>query len=149
MNPRKSSKLFHTVIIAAGTFLLATATIQAAPGKPNFGENIYGDGVLWGTKGNGELPAPNAHNEQSFDGLFKFTNGVGDQKPVSEAAPGNPMYNGGRWDVYTVTWLVTPYLITNYEDLMMEWGMGHVTITKGEPADGLPHYFQCPLLPTK
>jgi hypothetical protein len=146
MTPKKSSKLFHTIIAAATGLFLAASAYAAGP---NFGPAIYGDGVTWGTKGNADLPAPNAHNAQSFDGLFKFTNGIAGQLAVSEAAPGNPMYNGGRWDVYTVTWNVTPYLITNYEDLMMEWALGNVTITKGEPADGQPHYFQCPLLPNK
>jgi hypothetical protein len=64
----------------------AVASAQAA--QPNFGEAIWGDGVLWGTKGNAALPAPNGHNEQSFDGLFIVLNGVEGQKPVSEAAPG-------------------------------------------------------------
>lgn len=134
---------------AFGMLLLAPIGTAMA-GGPNFVAAIYGDDQVWGTKGTTDLPAPNNHNEQSFDGLFKFTNGVAGQKPVSEAAPGNPLYNGGRWDAYTVTWNVTPYLITNYEDLLWAWCWGDVTITKGDPdAEGLPHYFQCPLLPAK
>lgn len=146
MNPRKSSKLFHSVIIAAGTFLLAAAAHADAP---NFSEQIYGDGVAWGTKGTTGLPAPNEHNKQSFDGLFIFTNGVEGQLPVSEAAPGNPLYNGGRWDAQTVTWNCAPYLITDYVVLMMAEALGHVTITDGNPDEEKPDYFQCPLLPAK
>lgn len=68
--------------------LMSGAVASAQAAQPNFGEAIWGDGVLWGTKGNAALPAPNGHNEQSFDGLFIVLNGVEGQKPVSEAAPG-------------------------------------------------------------
>jgi hypothetical protein len=127
------------------TLLFATA-IPAFAAGPDFTPHIYADGAAWGTKGTTDLPAPNSHNEQSFDGLYAFTNGVTGQLPVAEAAPGNPAYNGGRWIAFNVTWNVSPVLVTSYDDLMDLEEAGDVTITPA-PEDG--RYFQCPLLPVK
>jgi len=119
--------------------LLIITVIPAFAAGPNFGQAIYADGVAWGTKGNGDLPAPNDSNRQSFDGLYKFTNGVEGQLAVAEAAPGNPAYNGGRWIEYSVTFNGDPELVTSYAQLQTL----DVTIVE------TGNYFQCPLLPVK
>ncbi len=119
--------------------LLIITVIPAFAAGPNFGPAIYADGVAWGTKGNADLPAPNDHNRQSFDGLYKFTNGVEGQLAVAEAAPGNPAYNGGRWIEYFVTFNGDPELVTSYAQLQTL----DVTIVE------TGNYFQCPLLPVK
>lgn len=125
--------------------LLIVTVIPAFAAGPNFGPAIYADGVAWGTKGNADLPAPNDHNRQSFDGLYKFTNGVEGQLPVSEAGPGNPAYNGGRWIEYFVTWNITPPddPITSFDQLDGFIQAGDVTVVESG------NYFQCPLLPVK
>jgi hypothetical protein len=66
------------------------------PPQPNFVPALYADGEFWGTKATTLLPAPNDRNIQSFDKLFVVTNGAVGQLPVTEAAPGNRQYNGGR-----------------------------------------------------
>jgi hypothetical protein len=117
---------------------------------PNFGPGVYGDGVAWGTKGTTTLPSPNENNVQSFDKLFVIVNGVEGQLPVSEAAPGNPMYNGGRWFTHTVAWTVPAHaLLKSYDDVMFYYNQGELTITPGSFEGGPPPYFQCPLLPVK
>jgi hypothetical protein len=120
---------------------------------------LYGDGAVWGTKGTTTLPAPNPHNRPSYDGLFVIVNSNNSQSaqlPVSEAAPGNPAYNGGRWITYTVMWtqdafdeLGTVPILTSYEALMDYETLGYLTIAEGPPEGGPPPYFQCPLLPVK
>ena len=96
----KNKLLLLTIVVA----LLLGAAVPAFAAGPNFGEAIYADGVAWGTKGTTNLPAPNAHNRQSYDGLFKFPGGeVAGQLAVAEAAPGNSDYNGGRWMVHAVS----------------------------------------------
>jgi hypothetical protein len=124
---------------------LSAYTVPVSADGPNFGMAIYADGAAWGTKGLGSLPAPNAHNTQSFDMLFAFTNGAAGQLPVSEAGPGNPNYNGGRWSLQMVTWAagVEPVLITSYAQLMMYSNAGAVSIASADT------YFLCPLLPVK
>jgi hypothetical protein len=141
-----------------GVILLAPVSAQAAPGAPNFGPALYGDGEVWGTKGTTALPAPNDHNTQSFDKLFVITNSnnLDGQLPVSEAAPGNPDYNGGRWFTHTVEWTQAGFdahgtvpVLTSYDEVMHHYQLGHLNITTGSPEGGPPDYFQCPLLPVK
>lgn len=137
-----------TVVILVLAFTLAIAvTAYAAPGKPDFSGGVYADGQTWGTKATTPLPGPNGNNDQSFDKIFVITNGAEGQLPVGEAAPGNSMYNGGRWWVHTATWIDDlPHdkvVLTSYEDVMFHYNLGHLVIQDAET------YFQCPLLPTK
>jgi hypothetical protein len=137
-------------------FLLASLAL-ALPGKPNLAPAVYGDGKLWGTKAAAIIPGPNDKNTESFDKLFVIVNGAVGQMPVAEAAPGNPMYNGGRWFTHTVVWTQAGFdyylgnlpVLTSYEDIQFELGLGHLMITPGSPAGGPPPYFECPLLPVK
>jgi hypothetical protein len=125
--------------------VLAAFAAPVAASGPNFGSAIYADGQAWGTKGLGSLPAPNGSNDQSFDMLFAFTNGVMGQLPVSEAGPGNPNYNGGRWSLQSASWVsgAQPVLITSYDQLMMYVHMGSIEVVSANT------YFLCPLLPVK
>lgn len=134
------------------------STSSALRGKPNFTAQLWGDGELWGTKAAAIIPAPRPGNEQSFDKLFVVTNSNNPdgQLPVSEAAPGNPAYNGGRWFTHTVVWTQAGFdahgivpVLTSYEDVMLHEGLGHLDITAGSPPGGPPDYFECPLLPVK
>ncbi|WP_152204991.1 hypothetical protein [Marinobacter changyiensis] len=144
-------------MLVLGSFLLATLA-HAAPGQPNFMPALWGDGEVWSTKGTTALPAPTANNLQSFDTLYVVTNSNNPegQLPVSEAAPGNPAYNGGRWFTHTVEWTEAAFMdhgfvpvLTSYEDIQYHESIGHLAITPGSFPDGPPVYFQCPLLPVK
>jgi hypothetical protein len=130
-----------TAVLALALLLVFAAPALAASGAPNFGEAIYADGDVWGTKGNQELPPPNDANRRSFDDLYVFSNGAEGQLAVSEAGPRNPAYNGGRWAVVDVTW-------TNPSEAVL--------ITSADQLDQYDlqftetgRYFQCPLLPSK
>ncbi|MGD8429071.1 MAG: hypothetical protein PVH31_01575 [Ectothiorhodospiraceae bacterium] len=139
--------------------LLVGSTVgHADPGKPNFMPAIWGDGAVWGTKGTTTLPAPLEANRQSFDKLFVVTNSNNPegQLPVSEAAPGNPAYNGGRWFTHTVEWTAAGFqahgivpVLKSYEDIQLHQSLGHLAVTPGSFPGGPAIYFQCPLLPTK
>ena len=129
-----------------------TGVTLAHADAPNFGPAIYADGEVWGTKGLGELPAPNGHNDQSFDRLFIFVNGAAGQMAVSEAAPRNPAYNGGRWSAQSM-WTAEGLAANNplpvlksYEDVQLYHSLGYLAIAHGHPFGG-PDYFECPLLP--
>jgi hypothetical protein len=132
---------------------LAIAVPVYADG-PNFTPQIYGDGEAWGTKGLGDLPAPNENMKGSFDKLFVFTNGATGQLPLSEAAPGNPAFNGGRWWVIEATWVGPhdPVVLTSYaseyvddpsESFEFHYDLGHIEVSPTMT------YFECPLLPVK
>lgn len=137
-------------LLLAGVFLLTAAGSAIAGEKPNFMPALYGDGEVWSTKFAATLPEPRGNNQQSFDGLFVVVNGVEGQMPVAEAAPGNPAYNGGRWDVYQVMWIAgEPSLLTSYDDIAYQEMLGNVMVLHGSPPGGPPQYFLCPMLPVK
>lgn len=136
----KKSALVALVVAISLVFV-----VPAFAAAPNFGPAIYADDEAWGTKGTADLPAPTEKNRQSFDGLFKITNGVEGQLAVAEAAPGNPAYNGGRWIEYFVEFVdpTEAVLVTSYAQLHALEMDGKVTKTESGA------YFQCPLLPVK
>lgn len=153
---RKTMMILSIVILA----LTAVGVVAANPGQPDFSPQLYADDQVFGTKGAAALPAPNDNNQQSFDALFAITNSnnPAGQLPVAEAAPGNPMYNGGRWATKTVEWTAQGFadhgtvpVLTSYDDIMLHASLGHLTITDGspDPVGGPPNYFECPLLPVK
>ena len=148
------SKVVHSVFIVLA---VASMTAVASAQAPNFGAAIYADGKVWGTKGTTNLPAPNERNAQSFDQLFMVvnSNNPGVQLPVSEAAPGNPDYNGGRWATYVVMWTAQGFaahgtvpILTSYAEIQLHHSLGHLTIAPGSMG-GPQLFFQCPLLPFK
>jgi hypothetical protein len=136
-------KLVYLSLLLALTLTLFAVPVSAA--GPFFGPAIYADGQAWGTKGLGELPPPNGHNNQSFDMLFVIQNGVSGQLAVSEAGPGNPNYNGGRWNLQIATWVDPQHavLLTSYDQLMMYVDAGLIQVESANT------YFLCPLLPVK
>jgi hypothetical protein len=151
---RKETTMRHKITLTITVLALvvwATSLSVYARG-PSFNPAIYADGRVWSTKGLADLPPPNEHNHQSFDELFQIVNGAEGQLPVAEAAPGNPDYNGGRWDVQVVVWTeegMEAYdplpLLTSYADIMFHYDLGHLVIAPANP----PTYFECPLLPVK
>jgi hypothetical protein len=147
-----------TRIMCSGLLFTLTQLVSANPGQPNFMPSLYGDGQVWGTKATTTLPAPNAANRQSFDNLYVVTNSNNPQGqlPVSEAAPGNPEYNGGRWFTHTVEWTAAGFqahgivpVLKSEADIDHHESLGHLVVTPGSFPNGPPVYFQCPLLPTK
>jgi hypothetical protein len=134
-----------SALVALVVALSLVLAVPAFAAGPNFGSAIYADGETWGTKGTADLPAPTENNRQSFDGLFKITNGVEGQLAVAEAAPTNPAYNGGRWIEYFVEFVdpADAVLVTSYAQLHALKMAGEVTIVE------TGNYFQCPLLPDK
>lgn len=133
--------LIKMVLILMAWFIVFSVY---AAGPDFFNPAIYADGEAWATKGVADLPPPNEHNHQSFDRLFSFTNGASGQLPVAEAAPGNPNYNGGRWDLQLVTWIIAnPPVLTSYDEIEGYSEDGYLFITSGNS------YFECPLLPLR
>ena len=140
---RKTSSILLLVVLSL------VVAVPALADAPNFSPAVYADGRAFGTKGTTSLPAPNAHNAQSYDALineFDFHGEpVAGQLGVAEAAPGNPNYNGGRWIAYKAIWAsdVTPTLLTSWAQVEMEVQLGNLTLVLKDD------YFQCPLLPVK
>jgi hypothetical protein len=134
-----------SLIAAVPAFADQPANVGGGLGNtaPNFSAGVYADNQTWGTKGTTTLPAPTDNTLQAYDILVSFTNGVGGQLAVAEAGPGNPLYNGGRWNAYSATWTGSPTLLTSYDQVLAEVQAGNLVLTP------LYSYFQCPLLPVK
>jgi hypothetical protein len=146
----------RTRITAGLAAALATTALLAAPAaaqggngeqasrKPVFSGVIYADGMLYGTNGNGPLPAPTAANRDSYDDLYLVSNGVAGQMPVAEAAPG-PAYNGGRWAVVNLAWADPSMAVElrSSAQVAMYLEAGALTATEA----GV--FFSCPLLPVR
>jgi hypothetical protein len=89
----KRRLLVLTAAFGIGAALAATAF--AGSGGVS-GPAFYVDGQLYRTVATPtELPA--TAPDQSFDVIYEF---FGVQTNVAEAAPGDPDYNGGRWQVH-------------------------------------------------
>lgn len=153
---------------AAATAALVGLTAgvgAAAAQKPDFSPRIWGDGEQWGTKVTGVIRHP---NERSLDKFFVIVAPDGGSLPagtlpVSEAAPGNPAYNGGRWWTHVAQWTEAGLaahgpempLMTRYgpaddpASILFHYNLGHIDIIEGSPGgEGAPpDYFRCPMLP--
>jgi hypothetical protein len=82
--------------------------------------------------------------KEGTDPLYAFPpdGGYEGQYSVIEYAPGDKEYRGGHWAVYVVTWIETPYLITNADDLWLAEGAGDLSIARHTELDVL-----CPVMP--
>ncbi len=150
-------KLVALAALLSITLLMGLAApTAAAKATPVFAEVIWAEGDLWGTvltpSGLGKGPA------KSFDALYVFDgSGLAGQRPIAEAAPGDRDYNGGRWQVFPVTFTAAGIAahdpdgdgLVNFElmsdgQLLAHMGLGHLTIAS-EPV----MQFECPLVPAK
>ena len=120
----------------AGLLLLAVVVFPVASfgrvGPP--GGMIYANDILFRTVG---TPTSLPENGR-FDTLYMLG---GDLASVSEAAPGDPDYNGGRWEVRTVTFVnIEPVQYTNDEQILAAAENGDIEISE------VVQRFQCPLI---
>jgi hypothetical protein len=151
--------VFQDRVFAVGLAISLLAAGVALAAGPSFQPAIWADGQLWSTKGVTVLPAPNDYNRQSFDNLYVVTNSNAPegQLPISEAAPRNPDFNGGRWFTHTVEWTEEGFaaaggyvpVLKSYDDIELNEELGYLVITPGSFPGGPPVYFECPLLPVK
>jgi len=121
--------------MAFGLLLLIAfaAGVQAQQGPP--ANMIYAhDRLYTGVNTPTDLPA-----EGMFNAIYPLGPGL---DAVSDAAPGDPTYRGGRWEVHPVTFLtIAPRQFTNAEDVVAAAGRGDIRI------GGVVKRFECPLIP--
>lgn len=134
---RRAPLLILTILSMLGLLAAPAAAARGGtPGSPIVPDAIYADGELHGTILQKALPYNG--NDASYDRLFL----VPDQPPVSEAAPGNRDYNGGRWLPTPVEWVSAPYLLTSYADVAAAAAAGHLIVHDPVTEDA----FLCPLI---
>ena len=128
------------------TALLLIVSPVVAVGPP--GGTIWADGMAFRTIATpSELP-----NKGPKDGIYVFDNLEG-QHSVAEAKPGDQDYNGGRWQVYVLSFTeeglavhdaddngMADFELTSWEDVQHHIGLGHLEQTAMGPS------FVCPLI---
>src|SRR5262245_19371747 len=126
-------RISHALRIMA---LLALAALPAAAfaqiGPP--AGMIYANDELFRTVGTPtRLP-----DHGSFDTIYATG---GDLANVANAAPGDPGYNGGRWEVRPITWVtIEPTQFTNAGQVLAAEASGAIEI------GDVIRRFECPLI---
>lgn len=145
------------IVMALSVAVLAMAPAASAKATPVFSGAIWNDGNLWGTVLT-PTDLPDSAPDWSFDKLYNFADsGLSGQRSVSEAAPGDRDYNGGRWMVFAVTFTdlgkavhdpdgdgIVDFELTSDAMVLEHRDLGHLEISD-EPV----RRFVCPLVPAK
>jgi hypothetical protein len=119
----------RTALLVAGLAMIAATAFAGGPP----GGTIYAHDVAYRTVGTPkDLP-----NHGQFDTIYVLG---GDLANVSESAPGDADFNGGRWEVRPITWNVTPVQFTNAEDILAAADVGDLSI------GDVVRRFECPLI---
>jgi hypothetical protein len=93
----KAFRVLAVALTAAATTLGLSTTAQAAGVS---GPAIYVDHVLYRTVATPTDLSGTGAPAQSWDTIYNF---FGAQPSVATAAPGDPGFNGGRWQVHKVS----------------------------------------------
>ena len=139
---------------------LATSVLMGSMSVPGFADRavkvenaIWANSNLYGTVlTDTSFNAPPAG---STDTLYNFgMSGLGGQRAVSESAPGDTDFNGGRWSVKAVMFTdqgkavhdpdgdgMVNFELKSAEDVLHHEALGHIVIMD----TGI--YFECPLIP--
>ena len=145
-----------TVILAAACFLILAGATASLAGKANrVADAIWAHGTIYSTiLTDTSFHMPPLH---STDTLYNFgMSGLTGQRSVSESAPGDRNYNGGRWAVKMVVFTDQGKAIhdpdndgaVNFELKSAEQVLGHQALGHLEVMDS-QIYFECPLLRSK
>ncbi|MEX0331221.1 MAG: hypothetical protein AB3N64_07345 [Puniceicoccaceae bacterium] len=144
------TKKFFLLLISA--FAVASLNARSEKAATLVDDVIWANGEIYSTvlTTNSFKNAP-AH---SVDYLYNFMmSGLEGQRPVSDAAPGDQHYNGGRWSVQIVVFTevgkmahdpdgdgIVNFELTSAEMVLHHAEIGHLEIM---PAN---FYFSCPLV---
>ncbi len=118
------------------TVLLGYGVQAAAQQGPPTNRIYANDELFTGVNAPGDLP-----NHGKFDTIYVLGSGL---MPVSDSAPGDTDYNGGRWEVRFITWLTIPATqFTNDHQIDMAVAAGQIQV------GDVVRRFECPLIPQR
>lgn len=124
--------------LAAVAMVLSVAVSSVAAGGPP-SLSFYVDGVRYRTLGTPTDFSNTGAPDSSFDHIYVLGDGLIN---VAEAAPGDPGFNGGRWQVLPVTWNATPVQLTSAAQVETYAANGWLTIASTPVKE-----FLCPVIP--
>lgn len=127
MSTRKILTVAAVILLPAGF-----TTLAHAGGPP--GGTIYAHNEAYRTIGT----PTNLPEHGDFNTIYALGGALAN---VSEAAPGDRDWRGGRWEVRPITWVkIGPTQYTNAEDIVAAAGRGDISI------GNVVKRFECPLI---
>jgi hypothetical protein len=127
---------FRATLLGAALLLALLASAQAQQEGPPANRIYANDELFTGVNAPRDLP-----NRGTFDTIYVLGSGLAS---VADAGPGDPSYNGGRWEVHMVTWnTIEPTQFTNDEQVEAAAAAGQITI------GDVVRRFECPLVPMR
>jgi hypothetical protein len=127
--------MFHRIaaaVSAAALLLTVAVSAEAAGGPPKL--SFYVDDVRYRTVGTPTDFTNTGAPDLSFDKIYALGSGLIN---VAEAKPGDTDFNGGRWQVYAITWHIAPVQYTNDADILAAAQAGDISIS----ADPVREFF--------
>ncbi len=138
-------------VLPAAAAAIALASIAAAGASGVTGPAFYVHGDLYRTVGTPTDFSATGAPAGSYDVIYNFG---GLQPNVATAAPGDPGFNGGRWQVHLLTFsnyqgaLADSAVDMNGNDVLDTAEEVDAAITHGYAADaGIVKMFECPVIP--
>jgi hypothetical protein len=132
-------KLTILLAFAGAVLLMLPGAAMAGVTEPS----IYVDGELYRTVGTPTDFSNTGAPEHSFDTIYD----IAGQPNVATAAPGDPGYNGGRWEVHALQVLDLDAADTNQSGDLDSAAEVHAAIDNGHAVDlGVVRYFECPVI---
>lgn len=134
-------KLRLAILALAVPAIIAVATAPAQAGPPPFvfpnDQCCFYEGDTVRT-----VVPPAATPQAGRDNFYGVSGGATGQLGVVAVAPGDTNYHGGQWKFFSVTWNVSPYLLTSEAAVLAAETAGDVTVTRVPEMD-----FKCPIQP--
>ena len=145
--------MFKRITLAVALAAMGLLPTTAAHAAGASGPAIYVNGDLFRTVGTKTDFSRTGAPDASFDTIYQFS---GAQLNVATAAPGDPGFNGGRWQVHLLGWN-TDYATTlaahdSNGDGVLDtnaevWGALADHGAGGAVDLGIVKQFECPLIP--
>jgi hypothetical protein len=121
---RNLSRRVAALVSAIGLAASLGAGTALAGGPPKL--SFYIDDVRYRTVGTPTDFSGTGAPDSTYDKIYNLGTGIN----VADAKPGDTDFNGGRWQVYVVTWApgVTPVQYTNDGQILAAEAAGLLTI---------------------
>ncbi|HKQ18650.1 MAG TPA: hypothetical protein VJW75_02775 [Candidatus Eisenbacteria bacterium] len=132
----RSSRGLPVALLLLALLAVGFPGSAAAQQGPPTNQIYANDELFTGVNAPRDLP-----NRGEFDTIYVLGGGL---TSVADASPGDPDYNGGRWEVRIVTWIsISPTQFTNSDQVDAAAAAGQISI------GGVVRRFECPLIPQR
>jgi hypothetical protein len=145
-------RMLLALMVGAAAMFAVAATAFAGNGPPHLG--IYVNGVLYRTVGTPTDFSGTGAPLASFETLYNF--GSAQSASVATAAPGDPGFRGGRWQVHAIAFNTSYAATLTAHDSNGSGSLDSATEVQaalndpgagGATDEGVVALFECPVIP--